>query len=278
MKNILNHILFSFFLLLLVACEKDENRIYLENGNAPVLSANQSGTIPLSYADREKQAIKFSWTNPDYTFTTGVSSHNVTYLLEIDTVGANFTNPQRQTITVSSDLSLTLTQSTLNDYLLNQLVLQPGMPHNIEVRVRSSLDNSSALLISNPLQFEVTPYSIPPKVEPPATGELFITGGATPASWMADGDADLASQKFTQETPTLYVLERITLTGDGSYLFVPDYGNWSAKYGTTGGNNTNDVNGGDFKANGGDMKAPAATGDYKIEVDFQRGKFTVTKL
>lgn len=279
MKNILNYILISSLMLLVVSCEKDEHRIYLENGTAPVLSANKASTIPLSYADRDKQAIRFSWTNPDYTFTTGVSSHNVTYQLEIDTVGADFKNPQKQTITVSSDLSLTLTQSTLNDYLLNQLVLQPGMPHNIEVRVQAFLDNSSALLSSNTLQFEVTPYSIPPKVDPPASGKLFITGSATPASWMCGcGEAELTSQQFTQVTPTLYVLDRITLTGGGSYLFIPNYGDWGAKYGGTGANNSNDVNGGDFKFNGGDLVAPATTGDYKIEVDFQRGKFTVTKL
>lgn len=278
MKNILKLVLGCFIAVLFASCEKDEHKVYLEEGTAPELTASVSDSIPLSYANRDEQAVKFSWTNPNYTFTTGVSSHNVTYQLEIDTVGSNFTNPQKQTVTVSSELSIAFTQSALNDYLLNQLVLTPAESHNIEVRVKAFLDNNSALLSSNAMQFTVTPYTIPPKVEPPSTGKLFITGSATPANWMAAGDADLASQEFTQKSATLYVLDRITLTGDNSYLFVPDYGDWGAKYGTTGGNNTNDVNGGDFKPNGGDMKAPSATGDYKIEVDFQRGKFTVTKL
>jgi hypothetical protein len=56
------------------------------------------------------------------------------------------------------------------------------------------------------------------------------------------------------------------------------YGDWGNKYGFDGANNQNDVNGDNFKKEGGDIKAPAASGNYKIEVDFQRGKFTVTKL
>jgi hypothetical protein len=54
-------------------------------------------------------------------------------------------------------------------------------------------------------------------------------------------------------------------------LFVPVYGDWGAKYGAVGANNSNNVNGDDFKANGGDLLAPSASGNYKIEVDFQRG-------
>ena len=79
-------------------------------------------------------------------------------------------------------------------------------------------------------------------------------------------------------SPTLYVLNSITLTGGGSYLLLPQYGSWSAKYGGTGGNNSNNVDGGDFKDGGSDLLAPPVTGNYKIEVDFQSGKFKVTKL
>ena len=163
--------------------------------------------------------------------------------------------------------------------MLNQLVLKPGQPHNVEIRVKAFLGTNSALLSSNVLKFVVTPYAIPPKVTPPSTGKLFITGGATPGGWQCGcGEAELASQRFTQVSPTLYVLNSIQLTGGGSYLLLPQYGSWSAKYGGMAGNNTNNVDGDDFKENGSDLKAPPTTGNYKIEVDFQRGKFTVTKL
>jgi len=266
---------FSFFLLL--SCEKEENKIYYEGGTAPVLSSSKSGSIPLSFANKDQEAIKLSWTNPDYKFTTGLSSQGVTYRLEIDTTGANFTNPQRKILTISNDLALSMTQDVLNDYLLNQLQLKAGMSHNIEMKVTSTI-GSAVALTSNVLKFTTTPYAIPPKVAPPASGKLYITGSATPGGWMGSPAAELLSQKFTQMSPTLYVLSSIALPGGGSYLFVPVYGDWGTKYGGVGSNNTNNVNGDDFTQSGSDMLAPAASGNYKIEVDFQRGKFTVTKL
>jgi hypothetical protein len=277
MKSRLSIFLPALLIFVLLSCKKEENKVYFEGGTSPVLSASQTGTIPLSFANKDQEAIRLSWTNPDYKFTTGVSSHNISYQVEIDTTGSNFSNPQRKVIAISSDLSLTISQNDLNDYLLNQLVLKPGVPHNLEIRVTSYLTNNSVPLSSNVLKYVVTPYAIPPKVAPPASGKLFITGSATQKGWMVGGDAEVPAQKFTQISPTLYRIDHITLNGGGSYLLIPAYGDWGAKYGGTGANNSNNVNGDDFRANGGDLLAPAITGDYKMEVDFQRGKFTVTK-
>jgi hypothetical protein len=279
MKHITKLLLMVAVATGILSCEKDENRNYLENGTPPVLSATQTTSIPLSFATADNEAVTVSWTNPNYEFTTGTSSQDVSYVLEIDTVGAHFTNPKRQSVAISKDLSRTFKQSELNDILLNQLQLTVGRPHQIEMRVTSTLVAASAPLKSNTLKFTVTPYAIPPKVAPPASGKLFITGGATPASWQCGcGEAELASQRFTQVSPTLYVLPSITLKAGESYLFLPQYGSWNAKYGFTGSGNANNVDGDDFKDGGNDIKAPAVTGNYKIEVDFQRGKFTVTKL
>lgn len=278
MKHLLK-LSFTFLAaLVLFSCKKNVSTISYEGGTEPVLSASRTGTIPLTFATASSEAIKLTWTNPAYRFSTGFSSQDVSYKVELDTTGANFTNPAKKVIGLSKELTLTMTQSELNDYMLNQLNLVPGIPHNIEFRVISSLVGNALPLTSNVLKYTVTPYAIPPKVTPPASGKLFITGGATPASWMGGGDPELASQQFTKVSETLYVLNSITLTGGGSYLFVPVYGDWGNKYGFTGNGNENNVTSDDFKAAGNDIKAPAATGTYKIEVDFQRGKFTATKL
>lgn len=279
MKKISKIILLSALLTTTIwSCKKDENKIYFTGGTAPVLSANKNA-INLSFVNKDQEAIKLLWTNPDYKFTTGLSSQTVSYVIDIDTTGANFTNPNKKTIALSSDLSISFTQGDFNDYLLNQLVLKPGIPHNIEIRVTSTLNPNSVPLTSNVLKYTVTPYAIPPKVAPPASGKLYITGSATPASWQCGcNEPELLSQKFTQVSPTFYVLPSIALTGGASYLLLPVYGSWSAKYGGTAANNKNDVNGDDFKDGGNDLLAPPVSGNYKIEVDFQRGKFTVTKL
>ena len=278
MKKYFSFIIFALAVLMVMAgCEKEENKVYFEGGTAPVLTASAT-TVPLTFATQDQQALKLSWTNPNYQFTTGVSSQNVTYQIEIDTVGANFTNPKRVTIAVSNDLERTFTQTQFNDFLLNQMELSASKTHNLQIRVRASLGTDAVPLYSNIVAVSARPFTIPPKVTPPASGKLFITGGATPASWMGGGDAEVPSQKFTQVSPTLYVLQSIRLTGGESFLFVPQYGDWSKKYGYDGSNNGNNVNGDAFKAEGGDMKAPAETGNYKIEVNFQTGRFRVTKL
>jgi hypothetical protein len=63
----------------------------------------------------------------------------------------------------------------------------------------------------------------------------------------------------------------------GSYLLLPINGFWGAKYGGLGSNNTNNPDGDDFKPEGGDLRSPATPGTYKIVVDFQRGKFSLTR-
>jgi starch-binding outer membrane protein SusE/F len=263
----------------LVSCSKQENKVYYTGGTAPVLTASRTATISLAYADSTSEAIKLMWTNPNYQFTTGLSSQDVTYLLEIDTTGANFKNPARQSISVSRDLSLSLTNTQLNDYLLNQLQLRVSVPHNIEMRVTSSISNTVPL-ISNVLKFTVTPYAIPPKVTPPASGNLYITGAATNGGWMSDNPPSpvIPAQTFTRVSSTLFEIASINLIGGQEYLLVPVFGNWSAKYGAVAATSSFAPEGGDFKENGNNFKGPLTSGTYKIQVDFQRGKITVTKL
>lgn len=277
MKRV-NFFLAAIMSMVFFACKKDEHKVFFEGGNAPVLTATAT-SLPLSFANADQQLVRLNWTNPNYRFNTGVSSQNVNYIIEIDIAGANFKSPNKLSVAISNDLSVLFTVGQFNDYLLNELVLPHSVTQEIEMRVVSSMGNLGAgSLASNVLRYSVTPYPIPPKVAPPASGKLFITGSATPGDWMGGGDPELASQQFTKISETLYELPSINLNGDASFLFVPVYGDWNAKFGYTGGGNENNVNGDDFHSGGNDIKAPPASGAYKVTVDFQRGKFTVTKL
>ena len=116
---------------------------------------------------------------------------------------------------------------------------------------------------------------LPPVIAPPSSSKLFITGTATPGGLMQAGDPELPSQQFTQVSNTLFEIPSIPLTGGGVYLFVPQYGDFSSKYGYNGTALTNNVTGDFFVANGSNILAPAASGNYHITVDFQQGKFSV---
>ena len=282
MKNIFKLTFFSILLAaLLWSCTKDEKKIYFEGGTAPVLTANNT-VIDLNYENEDGEAVTFYWTNPDYQFTTGVSSQDVSYIIEIDTTGANFTNPNKKELAISQELSQSISVTTFNDYLLNTLALVPNMNHDIEVRVKSTLINGSVPLYSNVLTYTVKPYAIPPKVQPPGTapafedGALWIIGNAVAGGWTNPIPAPYdVTQKFTKISKTLYELTVPLIAGDGSgYKLIQTNGVWNTQYHALDGTV---VSGGDFEMKDAEPKfpAPAASGTYKITVDFQRGKYFV---
>ena len=267
----------SAFMLVTVlwSCKKDGQQVVFENGAAPVLSSTTAAVIPLSFTGAANEAINLAWTNPNYQLNTGLSSYDVSYQIEVDTTGANFTNPNKKVIAISKDLNLALTQIAFNDLLLNQLQLAPSVSHNIEIRVKSFLINSTGIQYSNVLKFTATPYSLPPKITPPASGTLFITGNAVPSGWVNNPPA---SQQFTMVSPTHFVLNSVAITGGNSYTFLSNFNSWDYKYSIAVKNDPTAVNGGDFQWQGNDILAPSVSGNYKIDVDFQRGKFTLAKL
>jgi hypothetical protein len=274
MNNIFKTLTFLVLAGALFSCKKDENQVIYKGGTAPVLSAS-STAIPLSFVNKDQPAVTFNWTNPNYQFNTGLSSQDVSYTLEIDTTGANFTSPSKQTLTIAKDLTKAFTQGELNGYLLNQLLLVPDVNHQIEIRVTAALAFNNVPLVSNVLKYIIKPFSIPPVVTPPASNALFLVGSATPGGW--NNPVPSPAQKFTRVSNTLYELT-VDITPGGSFLFLPVNGSWDVKYGGFGANNSNNVNGGDFREGGSDLLAPTTSGAHKIVVDFQRGKFTVTKL
>ena len=288
MKKYLNKLLVTTALgiVLLSSCQKQETQVYYEGGTAPVLSSNLKDTIPLVPADSMSSAVTFSWTNPNYIFSNGISSQNVTYNLQIDTLGANFTNPKLQTVSITPSfaLSTSITVKDLNTYLASaqKLGLAASMPHKIQIRVVASLGANQGQLFSNVFNFIVTPYPPPPAVTPPGTealnykdGTLFIVGSATPGGWPPLTN-DQSVEQFTQVSITEYKIT-IQLTGNGEYKLVQKVGSWGQQWSVAVQDDASEIYGGAFKFNGNNCIAPPTSGTYDIDVDFQVGKFTVTK-
>ena len=258
----------------LVSCKKEENRITFEGGTNPVLTANSLTPRVLAIANRDVLSLKLNWTNPDYRFTTGVSSQDVNYLLQIDVEGANFGGAKKYEKVIAKDLSASLTTGELNTALLS-MDLPENVAHKLEVRVIATLINGTVPLPSNVLKMTVTPYL---DVVYPVPANLYITGAATPGNWMGGGDPELASQKFTKISSSEFQINSLNMKAGQGFLFVPVYGNWSNKYGFTGAGLGNNPNGDNFKPEGSDIISPAVAGNYRINVSFKTGKFTFTKL
>ena len=290
MKNRFSILLTCFLFVALAACKKQETKDYYEGGTAPVLTASTS-TVTLESGTESNTALVLNWTNPEYKFTSGTSSQDVTYYLEIDTMGANFGSSKKYTEVISSDLNKTYTVGALNDILGNTMLLQltPRRNYTLQARVISSI-GGSVRIASNPISFTTKPFAPPPKVTPPGTppkytdGKLFLVGDATPGGWA--NPVPIPNQQFTQVpdpsgTVTKYVIT-VALNGGLHFLFLPVNGDWGNKYAVHDGG-TQPHDGGDFGYNGGnsyynaDIPGPDASGTYKITVDFQLGKYTVVK-
>ena len=274
MKSI-SKFLFSvlFFTTVLSSCKKEENKVFFEGGTNPVLTLSVSSSLILLKPNEKNQLMSLSWTNPDYKFTTGVSSHDVSYTLQFDTTGSNFTNRAIGEKVISNELAAKLTVGEVNAILL-AMGLVENIPHNMEIRLKSTLVNSSVPLYSNVFKLIIIPYL---DVIFPVPENLYITGGATPLNWQCAcaNDGSGTTQKFTKVNSSKFELV-INLSANNSYLLLPVWSSWNDKYGGLSGNNENIVTGDNFKPGGSDLKSPAASGMYKIVVDFKTGKFTVT--
>lgn len=273
-------------LLLFSSCKKVENKVVFNGGTSPTLTAlqSQSDVIQLSASTKDNAALNFTWTNPDYKFNTGVSSMNVSYTMQFDLVGANFSGPNIQEKSFSSDLSTTITQNDLNQMLI-QLKFPFDQVATFEVRIKSFVGNSNAVLYSNVLTFKAIPY-LDVAVPLPTTGELYLVGGDDQlGKWANGGSYAFQNQQFTQDDLTTYSITvnlsvSSTAGSDDQFLFVPKWGDWTHKYACV-----NTVNqpqswtGGKFGFDWSDnFPGPPTAGKYKIVVDFKLGTYTVTKL
>jgi starch-binding outer membrane protein SusE/F len=282
MKKFIHHVLFfaGAASMLLTSCKKDYAKVYFAGGSPPVLTSTATDSIPLPLSDTTGNAVTFNWTNPNYQYSDGISSMNVAYSLQIDTV-PSFSSGVLQQVVVSSGLSESFTVSAFNALLKNKLLLDT-FTYTIFIRLESFITpytNGSApigALYSSTFSYAVTPYAIPPAVAPPTSGKLYITGSATGDSWMVAGNvASVAGQQFTQVNATLYTIT-LPLIGGQQFLVVPVAGDWTNKYATA--STTSATTGGGFLLNAANnFNGPTASGTYTVTFNFQTGNYTITQ-
>ncbi len=277
MKKIIQPlILIISSVVLLASCRKEEEReVFLGNVEKPEFKASTVDTIPLSFETQDNLAVKFSWTNPDYYFTSGVSSQDVNYTLEIDVAGANFSGANKKAVSISKDLSVSYTQKEFN-IVLSDLKLPLNVAARIEARIIASIGAAATRVESNKLAFNVRPFAPPPKVPVPTASTLWATGDAFASGWSNPlGAPYVSSQKFSKVSDTQYELEADFKAG-GHFKLIQENGVWGTQYHLVTGN----AYAGTFEKKDSDpgFAAPETSGRYKMVVDFQSGTFTVTKL
>jgi hypothetical protein len=157
------------------------------------------------------------------------------------------------------------------------MLLTIGSVHTIQVRVTASINGATSTnLVSNVLQFKVTPWAPPPTINPPKTGVLYIVGAAVAGGWgnpIAPGS--VAAQTFTKSSNTLYTIT-IPLIGGGEFKLIDaNDGSWTDQW-STAVLDAPSTNGTPFPFvyNGANAIVPASGGKM-MTVDFQHGTITI---
>lgn len=281
MKNMIKLLFGSLFLAMAVSsCTKDENRVIFQGGTNPVLSGSSAGPLVLLKDNKDNVALTLNWTNPDYMFNTGISSQDVNYILQVDTTGKNFTSSNLQERSIAKDTNLVLLVKDLNSFL-SKMELQAGTQYNMELRIKATLGSGAVPVYSNVLQIKVTPY-LDFAVEPPGTaannyddGNLWVTGDCFPSpDWANPLPAPYdVSLKFTKVDKLHYELV-CDFDATGGYKMIQTQGVWATQYHAVVAGQA--LSGEFVKADADPQFASPGVGRYKIEVNFQTGKYKLT--
>lgn len=253
----------------LAGCSKMTNP-YFQNGSTPTLTASTT-SIAVAPADSLSNVLTLTWTDPKYATAAGTEK----YTIQIDSSGRNFT--QAVSFVVSGALTDTFIARTINDIVLG-FGGSFGVPYKVDVRLISSYANNNEQLNSNSITLTVTPYKVPPKVQPPTTGELFLVGSATAGGW--NNPVPVPTQQFT-EVDSVHYQGSFYIIGGGAYDFLPVNGSWSTKYNVASSATAGLTESGAFQyvtGGGSDIPAPAQTGIYTIAINFQTGIYTITQV
>ena len=164
MKNILKTAAICASLVLLVGCEKDEEKATM-NANARVESNISASTLVLDKTQSNTTALTVSWETKDL----GVQLAPV-YTVEFENIATGKIKP------LSAERSpFTLTVKELNEYLVG-LGLKTGVATDVRVLVRAALSDQRSLVSTKTLK--VTPYFDEIKAS-----EWGVVGSATPNGW-----------------------------------------------------------------------------------------------
>lgn len=272
MKKIFKQLLFlSLIMSVFASCKKDEYKtFYLGASPNIVLNASNYTDPTVLYKNLTlNDVLTLNWNNPEYKFNTGPSSQDVIYLIQVDTVGSNFTNPRIQEIAVPVSLTKTFKSGELNDILVagSKLKLKVGIPHEIQMRIKATLGSNAVPVYSNPFSFFVTPHE---DLNKPS---MWITGSATVGGWKNDPPDN---QELTYLGDNKFQIE-IDLQPGGQYKFLTSKGNWRPQWGGC------PPEGGTISVNDGDnepqpINTPNEAGKYRITVDLDAKTCTIVKI
>ncbi|WP_017731725.1 SusE domain-containing protein [Nafulsella turpanensis] len=207
----------GLFLVTLMACEKEEDRVILQPGTAPALSVSTNELI-LTEEEAETEAISFNWTESDFGYDAAID-----YTLQIDTAGGNFAEPVEEALDNATDWSYTVAE--LNA-MAREFGLTPGEAHQLHFRIKAAVSEHVEPAFSNVSTIEVTPYA-PTVVTGPVQETIYLIGSATENDW----DNTAAMPAFLSDTEEHTFIYTGFLEA-GELKFLSELGQWAPQWGS----------------------------------------------
>ena len=229
MKAFLNRFLILLAITaILGSCEDDEMVVINENAST-TLSVDITNTV-LEEANEGQEAMKLTWTEPDFGYNAAVQ-YNVLF----DLASGDFSAPQ--SVAVGQSLEKVFLTEDLNKILLN-LGVEPGVSTGVKVKVDAILSKQYKIT-SATSDFNATAYSGVLDLTTP----WGVVGSATPNGW--DGP-DIPFYK-TSESGVYAAYATLT---DGEWKIRKD-NDWAVNYGDNGADGTLEQDGANIVANAG---------------------------
>ncbi|GAB3867394.1 hypothetical protein GCM10028824_09700 [Hymenobacter segetis] len=139
------------------SCKKDEIRTTATFSDAPKLSSNTTNAGVLLRANKDNDAVTYTWTPYTYTLSDNTTSTSpVIYTLQISADGA-FANPYELVAGTDKAASLKLTVGQLNAALIN-LKAPLTKASTLQVRLKTFVANNESAIYSNAVSISATPY------------------------------------------------------------------------------------------------------------------------
>lgn len=153
----------------MLSCGEDEPKKTIEEGEkvAPALTAPSDGLSVVITEENLADDFTVSWSEADYGVEVAIS-----YNVQIDLDGNEFAGAA--SLGTGTQTSLTVTNQSLNDLLVNDLGQAANGAVSIEVRVVASAGTGLEAQASEAVSLTVTPFEAP---EEPTFANIWVAGG-----------------------------------------------------------------------------------------------------
>ncbi len=257
MKKIIKPFIYILLTIISFSCEDElvDKAVLDSDPDTNALNNLPSTTYTLTFEDQGEEFDEFNWSATDFGFPA-----SITYTLQVDADGSDFTNAVE--LTSTQQLSATVTQGDINEALLT-LGLNPDQLSDVQFRIMSAVGSGVEPVYSNAINVGITPFAT--SFEP-----IYIIGDAQ--NWDLTAAAELeATGPGTYEGTADFVNEGIF-----RFFASPDWAaeQWGASYFAGGDLPDELVDNGDGDSN---FRYTGPDGTYFVTVDLNTKTITLTE-